>query len=181
MKPFIQKDISVCWYRTRNIPKHIQRIIDRLDKDVKKGIDGLFIFDDMGCEGFESDKLRESLKLMVENKVYSSVPYAISSHDYESFVVGPYAQLNVIHKIFEDQLNNFSSRKVKLATATHLRESYSDDKWFGRYIGWWAVDAKPFPWVIFKKQNYALDWIQAVNEIVVEKNGRIRNKRCFSM
>lgn len=130
-----------------------------------EGVDAHFEFDYMGAAEFEWGTLPEALKLMRGWPTMSEweptvIRLGLPDHPaHVAWFVGPVEALELTTAFFIDQL---TERKRRLKERSHLFEVYHPEprNSYAACTGWWALDAWPCPWVLFREREDAEQWLK---------------------
>lgn len=152
--------------RLREQPYLVQRV-RRQDPGFRqaKGIDQHFRFDYMGAAEFECGTVNEALRL---TRQYTSLPrwevlrlkFADGGRQLIAWYVGPPEARVTALAFFVDQLG---ARRWLLKECTFMHECYYPERpqqeW-PDFDGWWALDAEPCPWALFRQKPHAEQWLK---------------------
>ena len=161
-------------------PYLIQRMEENKypDDSKKKGIDKIVKFDYMGSSEFEFGALFRALKDLrsqKENLVVEKIEVQTNNQKHSCFFVGTISVIEHAREFFLGQLTD--PFKTRLKAQTHIQEVYiqSSEKHFSKrrsqkdifvvrstVEAWWALDAELVPWAIFKREELAKKWLDAV-------------------
>ena len=143
---------------SRTTPYLIQRM-NAERRENRSGVDANFSMNYMGSSEFEWGALPEALRRMRAANPEAWAPVKIESGKHVAFFVGPVEAIETARTIFADQLG---ARSVHLKEGTRIKSSYDPGEKYGKLDGWWAIDAAPAPWAIFKTEAHANLWIDGV-------------------
>lgn len=166
-----QRKLAHCYSLIEN-PRLVQRVQWRDEERTgATGVDRYFGFDYMGSAEFEFGSLPSALEFMREDVAqWAKEPLKIEVGKHVAWYVGPQESQERARKFFTWQLNKNERYKGQyLQERTQILDSYEPENehmadWYGRIIGWWAIDAAPCPWAFFKKKEYAERWLKCLQE-----------------
>ncbi len=150
----------------RSDPYLVQRLkLNEYSQGKGKGVDAHFTMDYMGSAEFEFGALPASLKIIREYIKDDWEPMKIKVGEHVAWFVGLKELYNPAKLFFAEQLGVVPEGQVKrhrLKELTNLMKSYESNKYYEDIVGWWAIDAYPCPWAIFKKKDYAKLWLKGL-------------------
>jgi len=177
-------------------------LVQRLEKknfptEGVKGVDGIVRFDYMGSSEFEWGALPKALKSMrevaeisTEKIVLQKLEHVVrrpstksgaqSKETCKAYFVGPASHAEQAKELFVSELTGENKKRLKEPTYIQYaylgRDSFGtsvDDSHYSRYIGWWVIDGQP-PWVLFKDEAVAREWMKLAYVRVPKEKPNVR-------
>ena len=145
-------------------PRAVPYLIQRMNAEVcqgRNGVDRYFRLDYMGSSEFEWGAIPEALRRLRAAVKAEWSPVAIKSGEHVAYFVGPVEAVEAARTIFADQLG---PEAMRFKEGTRIESSYNPREKYGKFDAWWAIDAAPAPWAIFKSEIHADQWLSAIRE-----------------